>query len=135
MMFTNSGMAARGPREPLAAPEESKGPAKMPVFTGKAKLKQANPVATEEETGSRMHYDFSRMGMSAATTGKKPDGEQRGEGEFGRRAADYSDDDDFAVVQEKKKAVPRPPREGEHGEPAFGGGKPMFTRGGGNRDQ
>jgi len=40
-----------------------------------------------------------------------------------------NEDDDFEVVTEKKKVAPR--REFE--EPKFGGGMPMFTRGGDNR--
>ena len=78
MMFSGAS-AARGPRE-AAAQEENKtgaGP-KMPVFKGKAKLNTGG-ATNEEVSGSRMNYDFSRMGMSAATAGKKPEGE-RGEG-------------------------------------------------------
>jgi len=136
MMFSNSS-AARGPREgPTFGQEENKtgGAPKMPIFKGKAKLNK-EVVATTEESGTRMNYDFSRMGMSAATTGKKPEGEGF-DGESRHPAAkagsgNFSDDDDFEVVKAKEKVV-RPRFEGE---PTFGGGMPSFTRGGGNRDQ
>jgi len=119
-----------------AAREEGKGPATKPVFRGKAKLGGAS---NEEVQNSRMNYDFSKMNMSAATNGEK-----REEGEGGNRERPYNrnrdgaipslaDDDDFEVVAEKpkKEFVPRSNFE----EPSFGGGKPMFTRGGNNRQE
>ena len=134
MMF--SGMsAAKGPRD--APQEESKGSGpKMPIFKGKAKL-NTGPTAVSDSKGPSTNYDFSRMGMSAATTGKRAEGgaagEQKGDGERRRPAAkaQFSDDEDFEVVREKKK----PQRRQFDGDSAFGGGKPSFTRGGGNRDQ
>ena len=55
----------------------------MPVFTGKARFK-ADDNKADDSANSRMNYDFSRMKMSAATTGKK-DGAGRAEGGGERR--------------------------------------------------
>ena len=111
MMFGGASMA-KGPRDAAPA-EESKAKTK-PVFTGKAKLFTGG-AAANEDVPSRMNYDFSRMKMSAATTGKRPEGEQgkprgegRGDGEQRgqpRNAAPsgFEDDDEFEVVKEKKK--------------------------------
>lgn len=96
-----------------------------------------------------MNYDFSKMRMSAATSkvagapGEEgenraagADGERRGGPRGVHRGADgpMFGDEDFEVVAEKVKK-PFVPREGrrEFEEPTFGGGKPMFTRGGDNR--
>lgn len=93
-----------------------------------------------EETAT-VNYDFSKMKLSAATaTGVKKDGEERPPRKEGERRGpprkafgnDFSDDDGFEVVKEKKKE-PRVKR--QHEEPSFGGGKPMFTRGGGKPDK
>ena len=81
-----------------------------------------------------MNYDFSRMNVAAATSkrteGQGGEGRQGGDGE--RRGPPRQgppagfDDDDFEVVREAKKRGNRRPAE----EPSFGGGMPMFTRGG-----
>ena len=88
---------------------------------------------------------------------RRYDGERRGEGEmrggYGERRGGYGErredegerraprpapvfkpafEDDFEVVEEKKKVV-RPPRNFE--EPKFGGGMPSFTRGGATRPE
>jgi|Transcript_34682 hypothetical protein len=86
-----------------------------------------------------MNYDFSRMNMSAATTGKRAEGEQKPRGEGERRGPprnagqdDFEDDDEFEVVKEKKKTTQRRAFDGES---SFGAGMPTFTRGGGNRGE
>ena len=71
MMFS-FGSAAKGPRE-AAAQEESKAGPKMPIFKGKGKLTTGD--ATNEAPNTRQNYDFSRMGMSAATAGKRAEGD------------------------------------------------------------
>jgi hypothetical protein len=62
---------ARGPEEGQMNIEERKAATK-PVFRGKARLGGAS---NEEVQNSRMNYDFSRMNMSAATTGKREEGQ------------------------------------------------------------
>ena len=142
MIFTRGAATtgARAPGESFGV--EEKKAATKPVFRGKAKLGGAS---NEEVQNSRMNYDFSRMNMSAATSGKKEGeegqdgqtGERRGEGNRTRQGAGaqaqrnpFGDDDDFEVVREKPKKQPR-----QFEEPSFDGGKPMFTRGGSNRQQ
>ena len=126
MMF-GGGAMARGPREDKPAGEEIKMGGTKPVFRGKAKLNLGG-AGNDDVSNSRMNYDFSKMNMSAAST-KKPEGAA---GEGGKREAPaFDDDEDFETVKEKEKRAPRPKRDFE--EPQFGGGKPMFTRGGGNR--
>lgn len=130
------GSTAKGPRD--TAVEEQKSAATKPVFRGKAKLNTG--AATTAEEATTVNYDFSKMKLSSATaTGVKKEGEDRTRKDGERRgpprkaaANDFSDDDGFEVVKEKKKE-PRARRQYE--EPSFGGGKPMFTRGGGNRDK
>ena len=129
MMFTGASIA-KGPRE--NAPEEKKErtPAQKPVFKGKAKLGGA---PNEEVANSRMNYDFSRMQLASAssTAAKKEGGAREGgdrQNRGPREARAAFDDDGFEVVKEKKK-VTAPRRNAE--EPSFGGGMPMFTRGGG----
>ena len=151
MIFT-IGAASRGGKPENGAPaEEAKKPSK-PVFTGKARL-VANDTKADDVQNSRMNYDFSRMKMSAATTGKKPEGAARGEGtrqdggdqerrggnrgnrdnNNAKAAGGFSDDEDFEVVREKKKTGFNRPRN-DFGDSGFGsgGGKPSFFRGGGD---
>lgn len=145
MIFT-IGAATRGGKPENGAPaEEAKKPSK-PIFTGKARL-VANDTKADDVQNSRMNYDFSRMRMSAATTGKKPEGAARGEGaredggdqerrgnrDNNAKAGGFSDDDeDFEVVREKKKTGFNRPRN-DFGDSGFasGGGKPNFFRSGG----
>ena len=144
MMFSG-GAAARGPRvageDGATGGEEVKAAATKPVFRGKAKF-QTGGASNEEVNNSRMNYDFSKMRMSAATTktavgpdGERQGGERDGERRGGQRGGNRDfggaafDDDDFEVVSDVKKKAPRRNFE----EPTFGGGKPMFTRGGENR--
>ena len=121
----------------------------MPVFTGKARL-VANDTKVDDSQNSRMNYDFSRMKMSAATTGKKAEGgadrKDGGEGGEGQRrgpprganrdnkpAAGFSDDEDFEVVREKKKTGFNNNRRGGDFERADGGKPNFFRSGGGNQ--
>lgn len=144
MMFSG-GAAARGPRvageDGATGGEEVKAAATKPVFRGKAKF-QTGGASNEEVNNSRMNYDFSKMRMSAATTktavgpdGERQGGERDGERREGQRGGNRGfggaafDDDDFEVVSDVKKKPPRRNFE----EPTFGGGMPMFTRGGENR--
>lgn len=135
MMF-GGGSTAKGPRD--AAPAEEVKVMKKPVFTGKAKLNTGG-ASNEEVANSRMNYDFSRMNMSAATTGKRAEGEQRQPRAEGERrgpprnaaSSGFDDDDEFEVVKEKKKGAGQ--RRGFDDESGFGSGMPTFTRGGGNR--
>jgi hypothetical protein len=143
MMFSG-GAAARGPRAAGEGTEEVRmnAGATKPVFRGKAKL-VAGGASNEEVNNSRMNYDFSKMNMSAATTkvagapgaegenrpeGQR-DGERRGYQGRGETQPAMFEEDDFEVVAEKKKTVPRR----DFAEPTFGGGMPMFTRGGTDR--
>jgi hypothetical protein len=134
-MMYSFGAAAKGAREEQPT-EENKTPAaprQKPVFTGKAKLRMA-PTDTEETPAANMNYDFSKMNMSAATSGKRPEGE---EGER-RGGGGYRDrplfEDDFEVVADKPKREPRKPLR-EFAKPTFGGDKPTFSRGGANRQE
>jgi len=74
MMF-GGGSTAKGPRD--AAPEQTKAAPKKPVFQGRAKL-DTGAATVEEVSNSRMNYDFSKMKLSAATSGaKRVEGEER----------------------------------------------------------
>jgi len=131
------GSTANGPRtENGTDGGEERKQATKPVFRGKAKLNLGG--ASNEEVG-RMNYDFSKMNMSSANAARK-EGEEGEEGkpraerparEMGRPGNRQMPvfeeaDDDFEVVKEKEKKAPRERFE----EPTFGGGKPMFSRGG-----
>lgn len=72
-MFGSSASMAKGPRDDAPA-EETKAKTK-PIFKGKAKLFTTEANAAADDVPSRMNYDFSRMKMSAATTGKRAEGE------------------------------------------------------------
>jgi len=142
MMFM-SGATAKGARtEGENKDEEAKAPtqATKPVFRGKAKFNTGG-ASNDEVQNSRMNYDFSKMRMSAATT-KTKEGEKGGDGEQGeqrqrrepgapKRMMDFSQDDDFEVVQDKPKRQPGHNRGNQGGvdNMDFGRGKPSFTRG------
>lgn len=128
MMFTSDNLASASQKQ--ARKEEVKFESKRFTFTGKANLRSE---AEQQTPASNTDYDYSKMRMSAATSGKRPEGEggQRRDRPARQENDGFGSDEDFEVVREKKR---EPRRQGinEGGDFGFsqGGQPPRFFRGG-----